>query len=66
MVESVDPFEGRECEFVREVARELPLQTICLLLGVPQEDRSQLCDWVDLGLEYADLKQKTRTLNKIR
>jgi cytochrome P450 len=42
------------CEFVREVARELPLQAICMLLGVPQEDRGMLCDWVDLGLEHAD------------
>ena len=40
-----------EVDFVRAVARELPLQAICMLLGVPQEDRSQLCDWVDTSLE---------------
>jgi cytochrome P450 len=44
----------RELDFVREVARELPLQAICMLLGVPQQDREVLCDWVDLGLEHAD------------
>ncbi len=42
------------CEFVRDVARELPLQAICMLLGIPQDDRGMLCDWVDVGLEHAD------------
>jgi cytochrome P450 len=46
--------ERGECEFVRDVARELPLQAICMLLGAPQEDRGMLCDWIDLGLEHAD------------
>lgn len=40
-----------ECDFVVDVARELPLQAICMLLGVPQEDRGLLCDWMDRGLE---------------
>jgi cytochrome P450 len=39
------------CDFVTDVARELPLQAICLLLGVPQQDRAMLCDWMDRGLE---------------
>jgi cytochrome P450 len=25
-----------------------------MLLGIPQEDRGRLCDWIDLGLEHAD------------
>ena len=33
------PADGA-CDFVTDVARELPLQAICLLLGVPQEDRA--------------------------
>ena len=41
-------------EFVRSAARELPLQAICMLLGVPQPDRGMLCDHVDVGLEHAD------------
>ena len=42
------------CDFVVDVARELPLQAICMLLGAPQEDRGMLCDWIDQGLEHAD------------
>jgi cytochrome P450 len=39
------------CDFVADVARDLPLQAICLLLGVPQQDRAMLCEWMDRGLE---------------
>ncbi|MCK9993255.1 MAG: hypothetical protein Dbin4_01775 [Alphaproteobacteria bacterium] len=38
------------CEFISEVARELPLQAICTILGVPEEDRVQLSGWIDHGL----------------
>src|SRR5207237_2014727 len=34
-----------ECDFVTEVAAELPLQVIAEMLGVPQEDRHQLFEW---------------------
>ena len=47
-----DAVRRGHCDFVVDVARELPLQAICMLLGVPQEARTQLCDWVDLALEY--------------
>jgi cholest-4-en-3-one 26-monooxygenase len=42
----VAELEGRdEVEFVEEVAAELPLQVICELLGVPNEDRHLIFDW---------------------
>ncbi|HTY53973.1 MAG TPA: cytochrome P450 [Candidatus Binataceae bacterium] len=34
-----------ECEFVSEVAAELPIQVLAELLGVPQEDRHKLFAW---------------------
>lgn len=34
-----------ECDFVVDVAAELPLQVIADLMGVPQEDRHKLFDW---------------------
>ena len=48
----IDDFPvGKVFDFVPRFARELPLQAICIVLGVPQEDRGQLCDWIDHGLE---------------
>ena len=42
----LDSLAGRaECEFVSEVAAELPIQVLAELLGVPQEDRHQLFAW---------------------
>jgi cholest-4-en-3-one 26-monooxygenase len=34
-----------ECDFVVDVAAELPLQVIADLMGVPQEDRHKMFDW---------------------
>ena len=43
--------EGEPFDFVDRFSRDLPLQAICLLLGVPQEDRAELAEWVDQGIE---------------
>jgi len=37
--------EQGQCDFVVDVAAELPLQVIADLMGVPQEDRHKLFDW---------------------
>jgi cytochrome P450 len=42
--------ENEPFDFVARFSRDLPLQAICLLLGVPQEDRVQLAEWVDAGV----------------
>jgi cytochrome P450 len=42
--------EGEPFDFVARFSRDLPLQAICLLIGVPQEDRAQLAAWVDAGI----------------
>jgi cytochrome P450 len=33
---------GTQCDFLTEVAAELPMQAICVLLGVPESDRHEL------------------------
>lgn len=43
IIEKVLP-QGK-CEFVEEVASELPLIAICEILGVPPEDRKQFFKW---------------------
>ena len=42
--------EDEPFDFVARFSRDLPLQAICLLLGVPQEDRAMLAAWVDAGI----------------
>jgi cholest-4-en-3-one 26-monooxygenase len=37
--------ERGECDFVEDVASELPLQAIAEIMGVPQEDRRLLFEW---------------------
>jgi cytochrome P450 len=38
-------------EFVHGFARELPAEVICMVLGIRQEDRPQLLDTLDAGIE---------------
>ncbi|MAD63070.1 cytochrome P450 [Haliea sp.] len=46
-----------ECEFVEDVAAELPLIAICELMGIPIEDRKQFFDWTNImiGADDPDL-----------
>jgi cytochrome P450 len=42
---------GQHVDFAHEIAREIPTQAICIVLGVPEGDRLMLADWIDLGIE---------------
>ncbi len=42
------------CDFLVEVAAELPLQASAQLLGVPQADRHRLFAWANATLDYDD------------
>lgn len=49
--------QGGECEFVEDIAAELPLIAICELIGIPLENRKQLFEWTNimLGIDDPDL-----------
>jgi len=49
----LDDTSGEECDFV-DVARELPLQAISILLGVPEADRHLLGRCVDHAFDFKD------------
>ena len=49
------------CDFLVEVAVELPLQAIAMVLGVPEEDRHQLMAWTNATLTYDDRELGTRS-----
>ncbi len=49
------------CDFVRDVAAELPLQATAILLGVPQADRHRLFAWAEATLDYEDRRLGEQT-----
>jgi cholest-4-en-3-one 26-monooxygenase len=52
--------EGRaEIDFVTEVAAELPLQMICEMIGVPDEDRHRIFDWSNRLIGFQDEELRT-------
>lgn len=46
--------DAGECDFLTDVAVELPVQATLQLLGVPAEDRHQLVAWSSATLSYDD------------
>ncbi len=46
--------EKGECEFVTEVAAELPLQVICEMMGVPEEDRHEIFEITNRMIGFDD------------
>jgi cytochrome P450 len=52
LLDAVD--DGAPVDFLRAVAAELPVQAICILLGVPQEDRHELTAAADSGFDVRE------------
>ncbi|MGN9837508.1 cytochrome P450 [Nonomuraea sp. H19] len=46
--------KGGEVEFIEDVAQYLPLQTICDLVGVPEEDHALIFDWSNRMVGFQD------------
>jgi cytochrome P450 len=40
------------CDFLLDVAAELPLQATCILLGVPEADRHRVGRWIDFAFDF--------------
>jgi cytochrome P450 len=50
LLDAID--DGVPVDFLRDVAAELPMQMICLLLGMPESERHWLFDAVEPGFDY--------------
>jgi cholest-4-en-3-one 26-monooxygenase len=48
-----------ECDFVTDVAAELPLRVITEMVGVPQEDRHKVFDWSNRLVGFDDPEMTT-------
>jgi cytochrome P450 len=59
LLTAVEP--GTEIDFLREIAGELPMQLICSLLGVPEEDRHWLFEAVEPGFDYRGARKSFET-----
>lgn len=47
-----DVGSGEPVDFVREIAAEIPMQMICVLLGVPESERHWLFEAVEPGFDH--------------
>jgi methyl-branched lipid omega-hydroxylase len=50
----LERFPEGECDFVHEVAAPLPLQIICEMMGIPEEDEAQIFNWTNIILGVGD------------
>ena len=56
----LDALDGQdEIEFVEQIAAELPLQVICEMIGVPNEDRHMVFDWSNRMVGFQDSDFRT-------
>jgi cytochrome P450 len=47
-----DVSDGQRFDFLRDVAAELPMQMICILLGIPESERHWLFDAIEPGFDF--------------
>jgi cytochrome P450 len=47
-----DALTAGACEFVHDVAGELPMQAICILMGIPESDRHRLYEWIEPSFDF--------------
>lgn len=57
LLDGVEP--GAPFDFVVEIAAELPMQMICILLGVPETDRHWLFEAVEPGFDFRGSRRST-------
>ena len=53
--------DGVSFDFLHDVAAELPMQAICILLGVPERDRHQLFESVEHAFDFREGREAFET-----
>lgn len=64
VAEMVDAHPDGTADFVDEVASPLPLQIICDMMGVPEEDRAKLFHWTSVLMGAGDDEVSTAEYNE--
>jgi cytochrome P450 len=53
------------CDFVSAIAGELPMQAICLLMGIPEADRHQLFEWIEHSFDFKGDREAFETTDAV-
>ena len=53
------------CDLVRAVAGELPMQAICILMGIPERDRHQLFEWIEHSFDFKGDREAFETTDEV-
>jgi cytochrome P450 len=56
---------GGACDFVVDIAGELPMQAICVLLGIPESDRHQLFGWIEHSFDFKGDRESFQTTDEV-
>jgi len=57
--------ERDACDFVSEIAGELPMQAICILMGIPEADRHQLFGWIEHAFDFKGAREAFETTEEV-
>jgi cytochrome P450 len=50
----IEKYPNRECDFVAEIAAPFPLEIICEMMGIPEDDYKQILTWTNTILGVGD------------
>ncbi len=53
--------EHGEVDFVETIAGELPMQAICILMGIPEADRHRLFAWIEPTFDFKGTREAFET-----
>ena len=60
-----DALAAATCDFVSTVAGELPMQAICILMGIPETDRHRLFEWIEHSFDFKDDREAFETNDEV-
>lgn len=60
-----DALRAGTCDFTTAVAGELPMQAICILMGIPEADRHQLFEWIEHSFDFKDDREAFETTDAV-
>lgn len=60
-----DALAAETCDFVSTVAGELPMQAICILMGIPEADRHRLFEWIEPSFDFKDDREAFETNDEV-